>query len=123
MVETDGKTKNCQISLVEYQISDLKLSNVCDTHPHSMEAHSLFSLSLSHYRMLSSTTASFMSSPIRRPELKEKFVEISEDLFRVNQRIQHVKLSCLLFPPPRESTCIPQKPRNLAFGTITSYYL
>ncbi|KAL7313159.1 hypothetical protein PS15m_006940 [Mucor circinelloides] len=32
--------------------------------------------------MLSSTTASFMSSPIRRPELKEKFVEISEDLFR-----------------------------------------
>lgn len=46
MVETDGKTKNCQISLVEYQMSDLKLSNVCDTHPHSMDAHSLFSLSL-----------------------------------------------------------------------------
>ncbi|KAK4519064.1 uncharacterized protein ATC70_009294 [Mucor velutinosus] len=32
--------------------------------------------------MLSSTTGSFMSSPIKRPEFKEKFVEISEDLFR-----------------------------------------
>ncbi|GAN07519.1 conserved hypothetical protein [Mucor ambiguus] len=32
--------------------------------------------------MLSSTTSSFMSSPTKRPEFKEKFVEISEDLFR-----------------------------------------
>ncbi|CAO3618176.1 unnamed protein product [Mucor fragilis] len=32
--------------------------------------------------MLSSTAGSFMSSPVKRPEFKEKFVEISEDLFR-----------------------------------------
>ncbi|KAL9544274.1 hypothetical protein MBANPS3_007709 [Mucor bainieri] len=32
--------------------------------------------------MLSSATGSFMSSPTKRPEFKEKFVEVSEDLFR-----------------------------------------